>query len=85
MKAKVVNQPNAYVYDDIQHLVFTGDNGHAYYTEYDGGFSDDWTDLGKNYAYDPYQYEYDGNLYLTYTGADYGNYVKAYEEASSGY
>lgn len=75
---KVKNQPNAYVYDDVQHVVYTGDDGHAYYTEYDGETWADWTDLGANYAYDPHQYEYDGDLYLTYTGKNSNVYVKAY-------
>jgi hypothetical protein len=86
LDAKVTNQPNAYVYDDIQHLIFSGADGHAYYTEYDGGWADEWTDLGANYSYDPYQYEYNGNLYLTYTGQDYGAYVSEYAPAQdSGY
>ena len=57
LEAKVYNQPNAYVYDDIQHLVFSGQDGHAYYTEYDGGWWDEWSVLGGYHAYVPYQYE----------------------------
>lgn len=84
LDAKVKNQPNAYVYDDVQHLVFTGDDGHAYYTEYAGEWSDEWADLGDNYAWDPYQYEYAGDLYLTYTGENGNVYNKAYEGAAGG-
>ena len=59
--AKVKYQPNAYVYEDEQHVVYTGDDGHAYYAAYDGQWSD-WQDLGDNYAYDPYPYEYGDEL-----------------------
>jgi hypothetical protein len=82
LAAKVTNKPNAYVYEDIQHVVYTGEDGHAYYTEYDGAWADEWTDLGNNYAYDSYQYAYEGDLYVTYTGEDYSVYVKEYESAS---
>jgi len=85
LATKVKNQPNAYVYEDVQHLVFTGADDHAYYTEYDGAWSDEWADLGDNYAWDPYQYEYDGGLYLTYTGKNGSVYVKEYEAAGDGY
>ncbi|HEY7032055.1 MAG TPA: hypothetical protein VH482_12030 [Thermomicrobiales bacterium] len=88
LDAKVKYQPNAYVYDDVQHLVFTGADGHAYYTEYAGKWSDDWQDLGANYNYDPYQYSYGDKVYLTYTGKDSYAYYKPYEAGSdddSGY
>ena len=49
-----------------------------YYASYDGEWSE-WSDLGENYAYDPHQYEYGGNLYLTYTGEDGYVYYKAYD------
>lgn len=87
LDAKVKNQPNAYVYDDTQHIVYTGDDGHAYYTEYAGEWTDEWVDLGDNYAWDAYQYEYDGDLYLTYTGENGSIYNKAYAggEEDNGY
>ena len=75
---EVENQPSAYVYEDVQHVVYTGADGHAYYTEFDGKTESEWTDLGANYAWDTYQYEYDGDLYLTYTGENGEIYVKAY-------
>lgn len=75
--AKVKYQPSAYVYDDTQHVIYTGDDGHAYYASYKGEWSD-WQDLGDNYAYDPYTYEYGDNYYLTYTGTDGYIYVKPY-------
>jgi hypothetical protein len=85
LASKVTNQPNAYVVDDVQHVVYTGEDGHAYYTEFDGKAPGDWTDLGGNYAWDPYQYEYDGDLYLTYTGENGGVYVKKYDGETGGY
>jgi hypothetical protein len=89
IEGKVKNQPNVYVYDDVQHIVYTGDDGHAYYTEYAGEWTGEWADLGENYAWDPYQYEYDGDLYLTYTGENGNVYTKAYaaggEEEDDGY
>jgi hypothetical protein len=87
LSAKVKNQPNDYVYDDVQHLVFTGADGHAYYTEYNGGWSDKWQDLGANYNYDPWQYSYGDGVYLTYTGKDGYAYYKPYKagEEDSGY
>ena len=66
----------------------TGKDGHAYYTYYDGqAWSDEWTDLGDNYAYDPYTYQYGDGYYLTYTGADKYNYYKQYTagEGDGGY
>jgi hypothetical protein len=74
----VTNQPSAYDYDGAQHIVCTGQDGHAYYTAFDGTAAGDWTDLGANYAWDPYQFEYAGDLYLTYTGENGSVYVKAY-------
>jgi len=88
LDVKVKHQPNAYVYDDVQHLAFTGADGHAYYTEYAGEWTDEWEDLGNNYAYDPYQYSYEDNVYLTYTGKDGHAYYKEYaagEDDDSGY
>ncbi len=75
--AEVKNQPSVSVYDGVQHMVYTGEDGHAYYVSYDGDWGD-WQDLGDNYAYDPFQYEYEGNLYLTYVGTDGEAYVKPY-------
>jgi hypothetical protein len=80
----VAYQPNVGVYEDDQHMIFTGTDGHAYYTVYDGEWADSWVDLGDNYAYDPYTYEYDGGFYLTYTGEDGYSYYKEYS-ADSGY
>ena len=87
---EVKNQPSVYAYDGAQHIVYTGADGHAYYTAFDGKSAGEWIDLGENYAWDPYQYEYDGDLYLTYTGENGGIYVKAYaaggeEEEDDGY
>ncbi len=75
--AKAKYQPSAYEYDGKQHIVYTGDDGHAYYASYDGEYSE-WQDLGDNYDYDPYQYEYQDGYYLTYTGTDEYVYYKAY-------
>jgi hypothetical protein len=72
-------QPNAYVYEDVQHVVYTDDTGKGYHTTYGAdGWSGEWDDLGGNYGYDSYQYEYDDSLYLTYTGEDGGIYYKTY-------
>jgi len=62
-------QPSAYEYEGVQHLVVAADDGHAYYTTYDGAYGE-WEDLGENYTYDPHQYAYGDGLYLTYTGTD---------------
>ena len=70
-------QPHAYEYDDVQHLILTGDDGHGYYTTYDGEYGE-WTDLGANYTYDPYTYEYADGYYLAYTGEDGAIYTKEY-------
>jgi hypothetical protein len=79
-------QPNAYVYDDVQHVVYTGADGHAYHNTYDGSGWSEWEDLGENYGWDTSQYEYDGNLYLTYTGQDGSVYYKTWEpEEKTGY
>ena len=75
--AKAKYQPNAYEYDGKQHLMVTGDDGHAYYTTYDGEYGE-WQDLGDNYDYDPYQYEYNDGYYLTYTGTTGYIYYKVY-------
>lgn len=88
LDAKVKYQPNAYVYEDVQHLAFTGEDGHAYYTEYAGEWTDEWEDLGANYDNDPYQYSYKDKVYLTYTGEDGYAYYKEYaagEEDDDGY
>ena len=81
--APVKYQPSVSVYDGKQHAVYTGDDGHAYYTAYDGSWSE-WQDLGDNYAYDPYAYEYDDSLYVTYTGTDGYVYVKPYAAKDNG-
>jgi len=79
-------QPTAYVYDDVQHVVYTGTDGHGYHTTYDGKGWAAWDDLGSNYAYDSSLYEYDDDLYLTYTGEDGSVYYKSWEpEKKSGY
>ena len=83
LASKVGYQPSVYVYKDTQHVVYTGTDGHAYYTEYNGKWAD-WSDIGTNYAYDPYQYEYADGYYITYTGADGSVYERAYK-ASGGY
>lgn len=73
-------QPSAYATDDgVQHVAYTAEDGHAYYTSYeDGAWSADWQDLGENYAWDTYQYEYNGELYLTYTGEDGSVYYREF-------
>ena len=71
-------QPNVYVYDDVQHVVYTSDDYHAYYTSYGADGWGDWQDLGGNYGYDTYQYEYADGLYLTYTGEDGSIYYRTY-------
>jgi hypothetical protein len=71
-------QPNAYYYNDYQHVVYTSDDYHAYYTWYGADGWSEWEDLGENYGYDTYQYEYDDSLYLTYTGEDGGIYYRTY-------
>ena len=76
-------QPSAYEYEGVQHLVVAADDGHAYYTTYDGEYGE-WQDLGENYAYDPYQYAYGEGLYLTYTGTDGYVYVKPYVADADG-
>jgi hypothetical protein len=78
-------QPNAYVYDDVQHVVYTGADGHGYHITYDGKAWGSWDDLGANYDYDSSQYEYDGDLYLTYTGEDGSVYYKTWEPEKKGY
>jgi hypothetical protein len=62
----------------------TGTDGKGYYAKYGGT---NWTDLGDNYAYDPFQYIYADGLNLTYTGADGYVYYKTYAggESDSGY
>jgi hypothetical protein len=76
--AKVKYQPSAYVYQGAQHVVYTGEDGHAYYTSYQNGEYSGFSDLGANYAYTPIQYEYGGKYYLTYTGQDGYVYYKTY-------
>lgn len=72
-------QPNAYVYDDAQHIVYGAADGHAYYNNYTAnGYSADWQDLGENYAYGAQQYGYADGLYLTYTGEDGSVYYRTY-------
>ena len=81
-------QPSAYVYDDAVQLVYAGADGHAYYVEYGADGWSAWSDLGDNYAYDPYQYTYSDELRLTYTGANGDVYYKVYTgggEESGGY
>ena len=80
---EVAYQANAYVYDDKQHVVYTGNDGHAYYTSYDGAWSESWTDLGENYAYDPIQYEYADTYHHAYTGEDGGIYYKTYADGAA--
>ena len=78
-------QPAVCEYDGALHVVVAADNGHAYYTAYDGEYTE-WADLGDNYAYDPYTYEYDGDYYLTYTGENGYLYYKEYAgEKEGGY
>ncbi|MBA3529015.1 MAG: hypothetical protein H0T91_06870 [Propionibacteriaceae bacterium] len=81
---KAKGQPHAYEYDGVQHLIVSGEDGHAYYTTYDGSYGE-WADLGDNYAYDPYTYEYDDAYYLTYTGENGYLYYKEYKAGDSGY
>ncbi|HYI25206.1 MAG TPA: hypothetical protein VD767_07340 [Thermomicrobiales bacterium] len=78
--------PNAYSYNDAQHVVYVDESNHAYYTWYgaDGWAEDGWYDLGDNYGYDSYQYSYDDELYLTYTGENGNIYYKAYGADSGG-
>jgi len=84
LPAKSTYQPSVAVYEDAQHAIYTGDDGHAYYATYDGSWSD-WADLGENYAYEPIQYEYDDTYYLAYTGEDGGLYYKTYAGEDDGY
>ena len=72
-------QPNAYYYQDYQHVAYTADDGTAYYIEYGADGWSEWQDLGGNYGYDTWQYEYNDGLYLTYTGQDGGIYYKTYD------
>jgi len=76
-------QPSAYTTDDgVQHVAYTAADGHAYYTAYeDGKWSAEWQDLGENYASDTYQFEYQDELYLTYTGEDGSVYYREYAAA----
>jgi hypothetical protein len=71
-------QPNAYVYEDTQHVIYTAADAHAYYTTYSGGTWGEWQDLGPNYGYGAYQYSYADGLYLTYTGEDGQIYTRTY-------
>jgi hypothetical protein len=82
LPATVEYQPSVSVYDDAQHVVYTADDGHAYYTSYDGSAWSDWADLGENYAYEPILYAYGDEYYLTYTGADGSLYYKTYDAAA---
>ena len=76
--AQVAYQPSVSVYEDKQHVIYTGKDGHAYYTSYDGASWSGWEDLGTNYAYDTVQYGYGDGHYLAYTGADGDIYYKTY-------
>lgn len=72
-------QPNAYVYEEAVHVVYTVADGNAYYTQYGAdGWYGEWEDLGDNYAYDAQQYSYDDGLYVTYTGEDGSVYYRTY-------
>lgn len=72
--------PNAYVYNDAMHVVYTSNDKHAYYSQYGAeGWSEGWEDLGANYGYDTQQYEYAGGLYLTYTGEDGSVYYRTFD------
>ncbi len=78
-------QPNAYVYNDTQHVVYVSDDYNAYYTQYGtDGWDGEWADLGGNYGYDCQQYAYNDNLYLTYTGEDGGIYYRQYASDGGG-
>ncbi|MER3439115.1 MAG: hypothetical protein C4346_16850, partial [Chloroflexota bacterium] len=84
--AKLTLQPAAAVYENQLHVAYSGADGHAYVATYDGQSWSEWTDLGKNYAYDPYLYEYSGELRITYTGQNGYAYYKAYAgEEDAGY
>lgn len=84
--AELTWQPAAAVYEDQLHVAFTAGDGHAYTTTYDGKAWGDWTDLGDNYAYDPYLYEHSGEYRITYTGQNGYAYYKVYAgEKDSGY
>jgi hypothetical protein len=74
-----VYQPAVCEWEGSLHVVVTGDDGHAYYTAYDGEYTE-WADLGDNYAYDPAVYVYDGSLQLNYTGENGYFYYKGYED-----
>lgn len=80
---KVQYQPNAYVYGDAQHVVYTGTDGHAYYAEYQNGQWGNWQDLGPNYDYTSKQYAYKDQYYLTYTGQDGYVYARLYAGGGS--
>lgn len=82
--AKVAYQPSTYVYNEKQHTVYTAEDGHAYYTSYDGTSWSEWTDLGPNYTYKPVQYEYGTAYYLAYTGQDGAIYYKTYSGDQAG-
>ncbi len=81
--AKTKGQPHAYEYEGVQHLIVSAEDGHAYYTTYDGSYGE-WADLGDNYAYDPYTYEYEDSYYLTYTGENGYLYYKEYKAGEEG-
>ncbi|CAA9579605.1 MAG: hypothetical protein AVDCRST_MAG49-4638 [uncultured Thermomicrobiales bacterium] len=76
--APLANQPSVYEHEGALHAVYTSEDGHAYYASYDGTWSEEWVDLGENYAYEPYAYA-DGDGYtLLYTGTDGYVYAKKY-------
>lgn len=72
-------QPYAYEYEEVQYIYTVADNGHAYYSTYDGETRGEWTDLGENYGYEVANYEYEDAYYLTYTGENGYLYYKEYK------
>jgi hypothetical protein len=70
-------QPSVGLYQGAQHVVVTGNDGHAYHVAYDGAWSE-WADLGDNYAYDPYTFVWADGFFLTYTGQNLAVFYKEY-------
>ena len=78
-------QPYAYEYDGVQHdrLHRRGRPRLLHHLRRLLTWSD-WHDLGDNYAYDAYSYEYDDAYYLTYTGENGYLYYKEYKAGEGG-
>ena len=79
---KATGQPNAYVYDDTQHIVYGSGVKKAWYNSYTvaDGYGAEFQDLGENYGYGAQQYSYADGLYLTYTGEDGSVYYRTFAD-----